>query len=184
MKIGFVSDTHGDAGAWERAWPYLKDCDLILHAGDILYHGAFNPILKSYNPLKLAEILNQLPVPIYFARGNCDSEVDTLALEYPLESLILHVVSSKGNILVHHGHRYKEEKLASLAEKDGAKLVVTGHTHLYRLEKKKGLVFLNPGSPSLPKENRPPTVAFWAQGRLSIVNIESGEELVSLEVSL
>jgi hypothetical protein len=184
MKIGFVSDTHGDIGAWKEAWNYLKDCNFLLHAGDVLYHGAFNPILKTYSPKDLAEALNQLPVPIYFARGNCDSDVDTLALKYPLESPFLHLILSNGSIIVHHGHRYSDDKLLSFAQKEKAKLVVRGHTHLYQLEERDGVVFLNPGSPSLPKENRPPTVALWEGGRLMIINISQGEEVASFPVDL
>jgi hypothetical protein len=184
MKIGFVSDTHGDIGAWEKAWNYLKDCNFILHAGDVLYHGAFNPILKTYSPKALAETLNQLSVPIYFARGNCDSDVDTLALKYPLESPFLHLILSSGSILVHHGHRYSDDKLLSFAKKERARLVITGHTHLYRLEKRDKVIFLNPGSPSLPKENCPPTLALWEGGVLRIIDILKGEEVVSLPLKL
>ena len=39
MKIGVISDTHGSLYFFEMAMSYLKDCDKIIHAGDILYHG-------------------------------------------------------------------------------------------------------------------------------------------------
>ena len=40
MKIGVISDTHGSLAAWKTAYEkYLKDTDLILHCGDVLYHG-------------------------------------------------------------------------------------------------------------------------------------------------
>ncbi len=44
MKIGVISDTHGDYKSWIKAWNFLKDSDIILHAGDVLYHGPRNPI--------------------------------------------------------------------------------------------------------------------------------------------
>lgn len=184
MRIGIVSDTHGDIAAWERSWSYLKDVDFILHAGDVLYHGAFNPILPTYNPRKLAEILNQLRVPLYIARGNCDSDVDQLALEYPLESPYLHLVLSSGSVLVHHGHLKREESLLELAKKTRAKLVISGHTHLYEARLVDGVMFLNPGSPSLPKEGRPPTICLYQKGNLDILNINSGERLLSQKLEI
>ncbi len=184
LKIGIVSDTHGDVGAWEKAWDYLKNTDFILHAGDVLYHGAFNPILPSYSPRKLAEVLNQLSVPLYVARGNCDSDVDQLALDYPLESPYLHLVLPGGSILVHHGHLKDENSLLELAKKTQAKLVISGHTHLYGAKMVNGVMFLNPGSPSLPKEDRPPTISLYQDGYLNIIDIDSGERLLSSELEI
>ncbi|MBC7104732.1 MAG: phosphodiesterase, partial [Firmicutes bacterium] len=39
MRLGIVSDTHGDAGVWDRllAGPFAG-VDAICHAGDVLYH--------------------------------------------------------------------------------------------------------------------------------------------------
>ena len=34
MRIGIVSDTHRFTAAMDKAIPYLKYCDLIVHAGD------------------------------------------------------------------------------------------------------------------------------------------------------
>ena len=34
MKIGIISDTHRDIGSIDKSIPYLKECDLIIHAGD------------------------------------------------------------------------------------------------------------------------------------------------------
>lgn len=55
MKVGIISDTHGDTLCWEKALKIFTGCELVLHAGDILNHGPLNPILPTYNPLALAE---------------------------------------------------------------------------------------------------------------------------------
>jgi len=40
MKIGIISDTHGCLETWEKVFTaYFQDSDLIIHAGDVLYHG-------------------------------------------------------------------------------------------------------------------------------------------------
>ena len=54
MKIGIISDTHGHEGAWTRACEkFFTGADLILHAGDVAYHGPRNPMKADYNPMGL-----------------------------------------------------------------------------------------------------------------------------------
>ena len=60
MKIGVMSDTHGSSLYFEKALSILSDCDVLLHGGDILYHGPRNDIPKGYDPKKLIETLNNL----------------------------------------------------------------------------------------------------------------------------
>ena len=70
MKIGIVSDTHGCVHTWRRVFSFLQDADLILHAGDVLYHGPRNTIPAEYQPAELVKELNSCPVPLVFAAGN------------------------------------------------------------------------------------------------------------------
>lgn len=174
MKIGLISDTHGDIRAWQGLLAYLKELDLVVHAGDVLYHGIFNPILESYKPLLLAEELNRFPVPLCFVRGNCDSDVDQLALNYPLASPYLLLRLEEITLLAHHGHVFTEEELLKLAKKWKVNLVLTGHTHSYHLKKEDGVLLVNPGSPSLPKENKPPTFAMFSKGMVKIISLKDG----------
>ncbi len=174
MKVGLLSDTHGDIKAWEKAKIYLRDCDLVVHSGDVLYHGIFNPILESYKPLLLAEELNKFPRPLHFSQGNCDSEVDQLALNYPLASPYLWLSLGDFSLLAHHGHLYSQAELLKLAKKWGVNLILTGHTHSYQLKKEEGVLLVNPGSPSLPKDGKPPTLALLEKGRIKIVRLEDG----------
>jgi len=44
MRIGLLSDTHGDLDAFKQAYEIIKDTDLIIHSGDLFYHGLFNLI--------------------------------------------------------------------------------------------------------------------------------------------
>ena len=59
MKIGIISDTHGCEKRWGLAYDkHFSDADLIIHAGDVLYHGPRNPMLEDYNPAGLADKIN------------------------------------------------------------------------------------------------------------------------------
>ena len=80
MKIGIISDTHGHEGAWVRACEqFFTGADLILHAGDVAYHGPRNPMRQTIIPMGLIERINASEIPVILAKGNCDSDVDATA---------------------------------------------------------------------------------------------------------
>ena len=175
MKIGVISDTHGSLTAWKTAYErFLKDMDLILHCGDVLYHGPRNPLPMGYNPAKLAKELNSLATPLIIVRGNCDTEVDQMVLDYPLEAPYAHLFVDDLRIQAQHGHL---SHLPAKTEK-GYDLLISGHTHLPGILKKDGIIRLNPGSPCLPKNsNQTPTIALIEEKKITLWNIQTGEKL-------
>jgi len=185
MRIALISDTHGDPAAWERALGVLGDVDLVLHAGDVLYHGVFNPILDTYDPRRLVELLNSFTVPMLHARGNCDSEVDQLALDNHILSDFAFAGVEGIKILVTHGHKQSEEELARMGGRGGIDLILRGHTHVPSVKSVDGVTIVNPGSPSLPKgEGEIPTVGLLQNGVITILDIDSGEEYLREETGV
>ncbi|MDO5707911.1 MAG: phosphodiesterase [Andreesenia angusta] len=84
MKLLIASDIHGSeyyAREIERVYKEEKPRYLIL-LGDLLYHGARNNLPKEYNPKGVIEILNKYKDRIIAVRGNCDSEVDQMVLDF------------------------------------------------------------------------------------------------------
>ena len=185
MRIGVISDTHGSLQAWQRA---MERCfggaDLIVHAGDICYHGVRNPMPAGYEPLRLAEALNGCPVPLLVCRGNCDSEVDQLAIDLPILSPCLLLELEGVRVLVHHGHRFSEEEVERLVGRWGLGVVISGHTHVPRLERRGKVLLFNPGSPALPKGEEGPTVGTLEVSRGRVVarlhELEGGSVLREL----
>lgn len=118
-------------------------------------HGPRNPLPEGWNTKNTAELLNAYKNQIICVRGNCDSEVDQMLLEFPcLNSYTTIFTESKSNsfngkIFVHHGHLYTKDELKKLLSKGS--LVISGHTHITVIEKEDDLFFFNPGSISLPK---------------------------------
>jgi len=184
MKIGLISDTHGDVEAFEKAFEILKDSDLIMHSGDLFYHGLFNIIKDTYNPLELSKLVNKIKIPIIFSRGNCDSEVDQLALDFNILDPVRIFYFNENIIYLHHGHNKKDEELLDLSKKFKFNIVVSGHTHIYRIARKENVIFVNPGSPSLPKNGNPPTIGEidFNNNVVKIINIASAKELMSLNI--
>ena len=84
-------------------------------------------------------------------RGNCDTEVDQMVLEFPI--LADYAVFTAGRRLVYatHGHVYNTAHLPPLQAGD---ILLHGHTHVPAWQAfGNDNYYLNPGSTSIPKEN-------------------------------
>ena len=183
MKIGVISDTHGHEKRWAIAYEKIfKDEDLILHAGDVLYHGPRNPMLEDYHPAGLVNMINECPVPVVIAKGNCDSEVDQMVLELPIQSPYAYVMMDGTRIVMTHGHTVEtDEEKDAMAKHMKAYISISGHVHTNVLEKRGNTMSLNPGSPALSKRrDKRSTVAVIEDGKIEIYDIDNGEVLMSL----
>ncbi|AEH50930.1 phosphodiesterase [Pseudothermotoga thermarum] len=158
IRILVVSDTHGDFESWKKLREQSGVVDQIVHLGDFLYHGPRNPIPTGYDPLALAEALKS--ENLMAVRGNCDADVDLMLLGIEDMAKFMILTFGKYKMVCLHGENIKsDEDLIQLLKNYEACIVAFGHTHIPRLEKKEAGVILNPGSPSLPKKNNPPSFA-------------------------
>lgn len=184
MKLGITSDTHGNVAAWRLARErYFADADAIVHAGDVLYHGPRNPLVDGYDAAALVREINDCPTPLLMAMGNCDSAVDTDVLDVPLATPYLFAVIGRYRIVVVHGLGYESmREKSALATRLKANLFISGHTHIGGLEQRDGVIYLNPGSPSLSKRSDGrQTVATLTDGTLRLLDLHTGEVLQSIE---
>ena len=153
MKLMIASDIHGSAyycGQMLEAFD-REGADRLLILGDVLYHGPRNDLPKEYAPKKVIELLNARKDKIFCVRGNCDTEVDQMVLEFPILADYAIFPVEKRLVYVTHGHNYNMEKLPPLQPGD---VLLHGHTHIpdWTPFGEKNL-YLNPGSVSIPKEN-------------------------------
>lgn len=152
MKIMIASDIHGSAfycrellAAFER-----EKADKLLLLGDILYHGPRNDLPKEYAPKEVISLLNNRKEQLLCVRGNCDTEVDQMVLEFPILADYCILYAGKRMIYATHGHVFNMASLPPLQEGD---ILLHGHTHIPAwMEFGTGNLYLNPGSVSIPKE--------------------------------
>ncbi|MDH7576501.1 MAG: YfcE family phosphodiesterase [Bacillota bacterium] len=117
-------------------------------------------------------------VPVIIVRGNCDAEVDQLLIKWPLQAPYTFLQIEGLRFLVTHGHQVLPEELQAQAQRYRVKLLISGHAHLSEIRKEKGVIFLNPGSPALPKDAFPrPTVALVDGGSVRLMDVETGQNL-------
>lgn len=180
MKIGLISDTHGSLKNFEKVLdgPFTG-VELILHAGDVLHHGARNPLTDRYNAVALAERINSLEIPIMISRGNCDSDVDQSVLAVPVMSPHVFISVGTRRIMVIHGDSRKEEDLDALIDRFRLNLLVHGHSHIARMRKVGSSLIVNPGTPTIPNPSSPfkKTVGLLdsSEGTVEIRDIETGK---------
>ncbi|MBU3092823.1 phosphodiesterase [Clostridium sp. CF011] len=171
MKIFFISDIHGSLYYLKKAIERYKEegAGYIVLLGDVLYHGPRNQLPKDYNPQLVASLLNEYKDKIIAVRGNCDSEVDQMIIEYPMMSDYSIILCNNRRLFLTHGHIYNEDNLPELSEND---VLVFGHTHVPVAKKHNKIYVLNPGSVSLPKENNPNSYAILKDDLFQIKDLD------------
>lgn len=151
MKLMIASDIHGSAYYCRRLIEAFEreKADRLLLLGDILYHGPRNDLPREYAPKEVIKMLNELKNSIFCVRGNCDTEVDQMVLEFPVMADYCILTAGSRLAYVTHGHNFNTEHLPPMQSGD---ILLHGHTHIPACEPfGNDNLYLNPGSVSIPK---------------------------------
>mgnify|MGYP001948353245 FL=1 len=134
-KIGVISDTHGLVR--KSVIKSFNDVDLIVHAGDIGTHEALKTL--------------QTIAKVYPVRGNVDGGKWCKNLPFidvvQVDQVYLYVL-----------HDLNELDLDPVAA--GFNVVISGHSHIPKIEEQNGILFLNPGSAGPRRFKYPISIAF------------------------
>lgn len=171
MKLMFASDIHGSASACETLLRRYEDehAEKLILLGDILYHGPRNDLPDRYEPKAVISMLNAVKKHILCVRGNCDAEVDQMVLEFPVMADFMTMWLDGRMVFCTHGHLYDIDSMPNINTGD---VVISGHTHIYRAERRDGITYLNTGSVSLPKNGNPPTYILYKDGLFEVYDLD------------
>lgn len=177
MKLMFASDIHGSALYCEKMLEAYKreGAERLCLLGDILYHGPRNDLPDGYAPKKVIAMLNPMKRALLCVRGNCDTEVDQMVLDFPILADYALIYDGGHCFFLTHGHRFNPQCLPPLNEGD---VLINGHTHIFGAQRTGGILCLNDGSVSLPKEGKPRSYMVYSDGVFTIKQLETGEELL------
>lgn len=151
MKLMIASDIHGSAVFCERLLEAFdrEQAGRLLLLGDILYHGPRNDLPQGYAPKEVIAQLNPRRTQLLCVRGNCDTEVDQMVLDFPILADYCILYAGDRMIFATHGHRFHLNALPPLRPGD---ILLHGHTHVPAWEPfGENNLYLNPGSVSIPK---------------------------------
>lgn len=158
MILGVMSDSHGDAGAIEKAVNAMGEVDFWLHAGDFCSDA---DILAKFTGKQ-----------VYAVAGNCDG----MSAKSKVDEFL--TVEGK-KIWLTHGHQSSvksgTDDLIWNAKQYGVDIVIYGHTHISEISQYEDLYVINPGSVARPYHVTAPTCL-----RLTIHKQEIFAKLIEL----
>ena len=176
MKLMFASDVHGSAFYCEKMLECYRreQAERLWILGDILYHGPRNDLPKEYAPKKVIAMLNEIKEEICAVRGNCDTEVDQMVLEFPVLADYCVIADEKNVIYATHGHHFNEGNLPPLHKGD---ILLNGHTHVPKCVEHPDYIYMNPGSVSIPKEESWHGYMIYENGEFIWKNLQGAEQM-------
>ena len=130
MIIGIISDTHGLLR--EEVLQELKNCYLVIHAGDI----GKNDIINSLQQICRTE----------FVYGNIDKYNEEIGKIININGLKIYII---------HNIKDIEEHL----NKKDIDIIVYGHSHKSKIYIEEGILYINPGSVGPKRFKLEPTMA-------------------------
>lgn len=136
FKILVVSDSHGNSELLREIVTQNSGCELVIHLGD--------------NAADATEVMRDFPAKASLSvLGNCD-------MGFFLDKLNFDGTFSveERRIFYTHGHRYNAsvDMMVAQAKMKKADIVLYGHTHVSFAEEIRGVLVINPGSISLPRD--------------------------------
>ena len=141
MKVFVLADTHNKLP--EKIVDLARGADEIWHIGDVCAGWILDELRATGRPLVVV-------------RGNCDSNFD-----WPLV-----VDLTRGRLKFRLQHIPPEPRTLS---GDDVDVLVHGHTHVPRNERRGNVLFLNPGCVTRANQGAPPSVA-WLEIADSKIN--------------
>lgn len=174
-KYVIASDIHGSAFWCDKllAAFQAEKADKLVLLGDLLYHGPRNDFPDEYAPKKVFAALNAIKDKLLCVRGNCDSEVDQMVLEFPIMADYALLDSEKGALFATHGHLFNEETPPLLQAGD---VLLNGHFHTpCHRNLANGALYVNCGSVALPKDGTPHSYVLFDGEKFVWKDLASGK---------
>ena len=168
IRIGLISDSHitKRGELWPQVFDAFAGVDAILHAGDV------------WAPAVLDEL--EAVAPTHVARGNGDFGVDDERLR---DQCLLRFEGATVAMLhdfpspARRGADFVLQQVAKRFPDEAPDVLVCGHTHIEEIHRVGSLLYVNPGSPTLPHNK---SVRLGTIGFLTIANGSAHAELCQL----
>lgn len=149
MLIAVVSDTHRMPRYIDMAREEIKNADVLIHLGD--------------NTEDIESLTKQFKGLVYGVRGNCDF-TNTYPKEQIIELCGKRILATHGDL---YGVKHDMSNIFYRGKECEADIILFGHTHEQVIFEEEDMIFMNPGSISLPK----------LSGRhVGFINLEEGKK--------
>ena len=146
MRVIFLTDIHGMTDNFNKISNIIDSFDLIVLLGDI-FSCNHQRVKGVYDPNYLRDFFNIRKDKVKYVIGNVDTIEDINSLEYSaLPFMIINLDGLKVG-LIHN--------IDSVDKYPNLDVIVCGHTHISNIDEIDNMIYLNPGSLSIPKDGIP-----------------------------
>lgn len=161
MKYLIVSDIHGSLAGCERLKNALfrENPDCLLLLGDLLhggYDGDENAVIR---------VISSFKKGVLAVAGNCDDS--------PSDGLALGVELPGERSFSFHGFEVRMQHRPYYLRYPAKTILLNGHTHRKILYGDSGVIYCNPGSISLPRDDCASYAVMDEEG-IALLNAENG----------
>ncbi len=169
-RLVITADIHGLYSRWLSVKALLTKGDTLVVAGDLFDTRYGRRSDMDFQPEVIRDEFLALENRTHYVYGNCDH-----ADFFPGEDYVLKFNFGKVRVLLEHGH-------IPSPERSGVDLVIQGHSHVKELTRKGALFLINPGSPSLPRDDVP-SYGLLENGTLSLMHLAGGDPLYTVPMN-
>ena len=163
MRLLIVSDIHGSFLDMKQVIMNESKFDKLVILGDILSGYG----VDDYDPEQLALLLNLFKDKIICVKGNCDNSY-LYMLEFDVQKSFETLEVDGMTFFFTHGHLFNMSNMPSFK----IDVLLQGHTHVYKFEKKDDVIYVNPGSVSMPRGGHEKTYMIYDNGEFILKNLD------------
>ena len=181
MQLYIASDVHGSEAniirffyAVHRGAAVDNDTNVVL-LGDIYNHGPRNPFPEGYAPMKVAALLNGEKDRITVIKGNCDSEVDEMISEFPINA-DFSMEWCGHTLFFTHGHKCNPD--LPKREAKAGDIVFYGHFHRAKLTDVDGVRYVCVGALGLSPDGVERSYAVLDEHKLTVKTLVGDNTLI------
>lgn len=172
MKILFFSDIHGITDNLKvlEELDNKEHFDKIVCLGDLYYQGPTYHNSYNISSSAVLEFLMKYEDRLIVLRGNCDSDVDIKASDFPICTSLALINTDNLDIYLTHGNEYSMSKNRKFNKKG---ILVYGHEHVPYIEKTDNMIYINTGSISLPRNNSKASYLIYENKCFTLYSIDN-----------
>ena len=185
MKLGIISDVHGNAASLERALDLMPDVDEVLCAGDLVSSFRFsNEVVARLREIGARVVLGNHDLDVLAPHGErvrASAATDPTLLRWLAEQpeRLDTQINGRRVTMFHavpeppYGYVYAETPRMQQWSGLGADFVIYGHTHRALLHRVDDTLVINPGSAGQPRDARN-----GFRSSFAVLDTQSGEALI------
>lgn len=170
VKLLFISDIHGYYNNLKIIDEQIvrRNIDKLIVLGDLYYQGPSYNNVKEIQSNMVKSFLHKHKEHLICMKGNCDSDVDIKASDFPISEGISYIFIDNFNIYITHGNKYN---ISSNKLNEG-EILIYGHEHVPYIKQFDGKIYINVGSISFPRNDGLPTYMIYENKIFTIYDIE------------